>query len=106
VEVTQEALPQGGVVVHVEGELDMLTSGSLEEALAEAEPEDRVVIDLTECTFIDSSAVRVLVAAARDAGDSGRKVALVAQDPGILRVLEIAAVDTILPVHHTLDSAL
>jgi anti-anti-sigma factor len=106
VEVTRETLPEGGVVVHVDGELDLATVTSLEEALAEAEPEDRLVIDLAECTFIDSSAVRVLVAAARDAGDSGRTVALVAHDPGILRVLEIAAVDTMLPVHDTLDSAL
>lgn len=104
--MTRETLPEGGVVVRVEGELDLATSGGFEDAIAEAEPGARLVIDLTECTFLDSSAVRVLVATARAADASGRTVSLVAQDPGILRVLEIAAVDTMLPVHDTLDSAL
>jgi anti-anti-sigma factor len=106
VEVTRETLPEGPVVVRVEGELDMATSGSFEEAIAEAGPGARLVIDLTECTFLDSSAVRVLVETARSMEQSNGKVSLVARDPGILRVLEIAAVDTMFPVHDTLDAAI
>jgi anti-anti-sigma factor len=106
VEVTREALPEGAVVVRVEGELDMATSGDFEEAIGDGDPVDRLVIDLTDCTFLDSSAVRVLVETARAMEASGGKVSLVVQDPGILRVLEIAAVDTMLPVHDTLDAAL
>jgi anti-anti-sigma factor len=106
VEVTREALPDGPVVVRVEGELDMATSGDFEEAVAEHESGERLVIDLTECTFLDSSAVRVLVETARTIEQSGGKVSLVARDPGLLRVLEIAAVDTMLAVHDTLDEAL
>jgi anti-anti-sigma factor len=100
-------LQDGVVVVRVEGELDMATSGRFEEALgAPPAPGGRLVIDLTECTFLDSSAVRLLVGAARAADESGGRVSLVARDPGILRVLEIAAVDTMLPVHDSLDLAL
>jgi stage II sporulation protein AA (anti-sigma F factor antagonist) len=107
VEVTVETLPDGGVVVvHVEGDLDMATSPDLEGALEAADPGTRIVVDLTECTFLDSSAVRVLVSAVRTAETTNGNVALVARDPGILRVLEIAAVDTMLPVHDTLESAL
>jgi anti-anti-sigma factor len=106
VEVTKETLPEGSVVVRVEGELDMATSGDFEETIGDAEPGSRLVIDLTECTFLDSSAVRVLVATARAAHESNGSVSIVAGDPGILRVLEIAAVDTMLPVHDTLDAAL
>jgi anti-sigma B factor antagonist len=106
VEVTRETLPEGPVVIRVEGELDMATSGNFEEAIAQAEPGARLVIDLTECTFLDSSAVRVLMETARSMERSNGVVSLVARDPGILRVLEIAAVDTMLPVHATLDAAL
>jgi anti-anti-sigma factor len=106
VEVTREALPQGGVVLHVEGELDMATSAGFEAAIGVDEVTDRLIIDLTECTFLDSSAVRVLVATARAAEESGRAVSLVAHDPGIVRILEIAAVDKMVPVHATLESAL
>jgi anti-sigma B factor antagonist len=106
VEVTRETLPEGAAVIRVEGELDMATSESFEVALAKSEPGQRLVVDLSECTFLDSSAVRLLVGAARDAGESNGRVSLVVRDPGIRRVLEIAAVDTILPVHETLGAAL
>jgi len=102
--VTTETLADGAIVVRVEGELDLATSGALEEAL-DAANGGRLVIDLGGCTFVDSSAVRVLVSAARSAEESGRTVSLVARDPGILRVLEIAAVDTMLPVHSSVDEA-
>ena len=104
--MTRETLQDGVVVVRVEGELDMATSDRFEEALGAAPPPGQLVIDLTECTFLDSSAVRLLVGAARAADESGGRVSLVARDPGILRVLEIAAVDTMLPVHDSVDSAL
>lgn len=106
IEVTLEPLPDGGVVVRVEGELDMATSPNLEKALESADKDGRVVIDLTGCTFLDSSAVRVLLATARTTETANGRVALVARDPGILRVLEIAAVKTLLPVHESLESAL
>lgn len=104
--MTRETLSGGAVVVRVEGELDMATSGDLEQAITEAESGTHLVIDLTECTFLDSSAVRVLVEGARTSERSNGRVSIVARDPGIVRVLEISAVDTMLPVHDTLDAAL
>lgn len=104
--VTPEELPGGGAVVHVEGELDMATAPRLEEALVETGFGQRVVIDLTQCTFVDSSALRLLVAAIRDSEAAGGRLEIVAPDPGILKVLEISGVDTMLPVHPTLDDAL
>jgi anti-anti-sigma factor len=106
VDVTRETLPEGAVLVRVEGELDMATSGDFEDAIGEAQPGAQLVIDLSECTFLDSSAVRVLVDTARAVEQANGKVSVVVRDPGILRVLEIAAVDTMLPVHDTLDAAL
>jgi anti-sigma B factor antagonist len=105
-EVTVEPLAGGGTVVQIEGDLDLATSSGLSEALAGTDSSSRIVIDLSECTFLDSSALRVLVAAARTTQEAGGEIALVAKDAAILRVLEIAAVDTLLPVHETLESAL
>ena len=64
-----------------------------------------MVVDLSGCTFFDSSALRVLVQRARAAATAGGTIALVTTDPGILRVLEIATTDALLPVHDTLESA-
>jgi anti-sigma B factor antagonist len=104
--VTRQTLPGGAIVVRVEGELDLATSEQLEDALGASDPAGHVVIDLSECTFVDSSAVRLFVEAARAAQEADGKVSLVTRDPGILRVLEIAAVDTMLPVHDSVDDAL
>ena len=93
------------MVVRVDGDLDMATSPELEEALEGADASKRIVIDLSGCTFLDSSAVRVLIALARTAQSAGGDIALVTRDPGILRVLEIASVDMLLPVHETVELA-
>ena len=45
----------GRVVVGVAGEIDVATAPELERALADAGAEKRVVLDLSECQFIDSS---------------------------------------------------
>lgn len=86
-------------VVHVDGELDMAGAEAFEEALAEAAESRHVVVDLGGCTFIDSTGVRAISAAARDAD----RVSIVASDPGIVRVLEITALDTMVAVHASLD---
>jgi anti-sigma B factor antagonist len=104
--VTRQTLPGGAVVVRVEGELDLATTETFEDALGTPDPGGTTVIDLTECTFIDSSAVRLFVEAARAAQKTQGTVSLVASDPGIRRVLEIAAVDTMLPVHDSVEAAI
>lgn len=101
-----EEAPGGTSVVQVDGELDMATAGALETALQQVGAAKDTVLDLTACTFLDSSAVRVLVASARATEEAGGSLALVASSPAIVRVLEISAVDTMVPLHATLDDAL
>jgi anti-sigma B factor antagonist len=105
-EVTVEELPRGGTLVRVGGELDLATTPELERALADVDSTQPLVIDLTGCSFLDSSAVRVLLTTAKRAETGGGGAAVVAPDPGIRRALEIAGVATILPIHTSLASAL
>jgi len=105
-EVDVQASFDGSVtVVRVGGDLDMATCPELVEALEGADPGRRTVIDLSGCTFLDSAAVRMLIATAHTAESAGGDVVLVTKDPGILRVLEIASLDTMLQVHETVESA-
>lgn len=89
------------VVARVEGDLDLATVGSFDEALTFAESTSHLVIDLSECTFLDSSGMRAIAAAAT----RHPRVSIVATDPGILRVFEITTLDTVLPVHASLEDA-
>jgi anti-anti-sigma factor len=96
----------GGVVVRVRGDLDMATVPELEQALATIDLAGLRAIDLSDCEFIDSAAVRLLTVTGREVAEQGGTLAVVATDPGVRRVLEITAVDTVLPVHTSLESAL
>jgi anti-anti-sigma factor len=63
--------------IHVAGRLDLATLPQLRQALREAVLHDRlVVLDLRDLTFIDSSAVHVILAAAGRAGLEGRRLML------------------------------
>ena len=52
----------------------------------------RVVLDLRELEFIDSSGLRTLLTARRRAEQAGAEFSLVAGHPGLERTLEIAGV--------------
>ena len=103
-DVRSEIAPGGAHVVHVSGELDLATAPLLEEALADVSGE-KLVIDLSGCTFLDSAGIRTLVAATRDRSGA-RRLRIVTADPGIVRLLEITGVDTLTHVHPSVDAAL
>lgn len=93
-------------VVRVRGELDLATTPDFERAVEHAAFPGRLVIDLSHCTFVDSAAVRSLLGIARAQQDAGGSATVVADQPGILRVLDIAAVDKVVPIRPTIDAAL
>jgi anti-anti-sigma factor len=86
------------VTVALAGEIDLANAGALAEALAqviEAKP-PAVIIDLTQLSFLDSSGIRCLVIAAREASAVGSHVIVRRPSPTILRTLEICGVDELL----------
>jgi anti-sigma B factor antagonist len=96
----------GAALVQVTGELDLATSGELEAALERMPAAGRIVIDLTDCDFLDSSGVRVLLAGATRSEAQGGRVVVVAPDPRIRRVLELTGVEDKLTVRETRAAAL
>ena len=87
--------PRGDAVVVIPtGELDLATAPALEKALADAFDGDsaRVVLDLRELEFIDSSGLRTLLTARRRSDAAHAQFSLVAGHRGLERTLEIAGV--------------
>ena len=99
----QDDLP----IVGVTGEIDVATAPSLREHLAahEAADESVVVVDLTGVTFLDSTALGVLVGAYRRLTDAGGTLRLVVIEPRILKVLEITDLTSVFPIFDTVDAA-
>lgn len=88
----------GSLALVVQGELDIATSPLLDEALTRARATDAasIVVDLLAVTFIDSTALHVLI---RHAGTaSGRaRVLLTKGSPQTQRVFELSGVLESLP---------
>jgi anti-sigma B factor antagonist len=97
----------GATVVHLAGELDLYNAHEVREALIACTEEgpDRLVVDLGEVKFIDSTALGVLIEARTRMAN--RKGFLLAA-PGLetRRALEISGLDKHFAVHDSIDDAL
>jgi anti-sigma B factor antagonist len=90
--VRTEQRGEAAVVIPT-GELDLATAPALDGALSRAfEAYGRVVLDLRELEFIDSSGLRTLLTARKRADEAGASFSLVAGHRGLERTLEIAGV--------------
>jgi anti-sigma B factor antagonist len=92
----------------VSGELDLASVGKLEAKIEQALAPDPapLLIDFTDCGFIDSTVLSVLVGLRRRLGDSVRpRFAIVAQDQP-LGVLRLTQLDREMPVCLNLAEAL
>jgi anti-sigma B factor antagonist len=99
------------VVLVAGGELDHHASPRLRTCIAEHvhAGRRRVVVDLSAVTFIDSTAIGVLVgAAARLQESGGGSVAAVCADDNerVLRIFEIAGVESVITLYPSREEAL
>lgn len=97
----------GSVVVHLAGELDLYNAHEVRDALLEccAENPNRLVVDLSGVTFIDSTALGVLIEA-RTKLANRRGFLLAAPGLETRRALEVSGLDRHFAVHDSLDAAL
>jgi anti-anti-sigma factor len=80
-------------VVSVRGEVDIATAPMLSQLLHSAlESHEQLVLDLSEVSFIDSTGIGVLVAAARAADADGGGFTIREPSRNVLRVLELSGV--------------
>ena len=95
-------------LVSVSGELDLYTAERVRSGIDEADAvgADTVVIDLSEISFIDSTALGVLVQESKRLEGRGHSLVLVTNDPRTRRVLEVTGLDRVLSTYATLHDAL
>jgi anti-sigma B factor antagonist len=77
------------VVVRIRGDLDMSTTDALTDALTEAAAGGDVLAELTDVTFMDSSALSAIVSSARKVAAAGGRLTLGQRSSVVDRVLEI-----------------
>jgi len=105
--ILQRELDKRTSVISIDGELDLSTAPRLKWMLIETlqAGHSRLVVDLSLATFMDSTALGVLVGVKRSL-DAGARLAIVCTRPEVLKIFELSGLDGAFAIFPTLDEAL
>lgn len=103
-------IDEGIRAIAVRGELDLSTAPELEGPLEQAvsSGDASVLIDLSECEFIDSTGIALIVRAWQrlDGDGDGKRVVICSDNDQVRRVLEVTGLQLSIPIHGSRDEAL
>ena len=85
------------MIVSAEGELDAYAAPELE-ALLEAANGKRLVVDLGRASFLDSTALGIVVKAVREVSERGGEARVVLPSGTARRIFELTTLDRVLPI--------
>ncbi|MGZ8693315.1 MAG: STAS domain-containing protein [Gaiellaceae bacterium] len=88
----------GATVVAVAGELDLYRIPALTEALHSVPCTGRVVVDLREVTFLDSTTLALFVRAHRRLQEAGRELILWVGKQTPMRAFTVTGIDRVLAI--------
>lgn len=100
--------PTGVLILTAEGELDLHARAAFARELlaARGRGATTLVVDIRDVSFLDSTAVGLLTAAARGAAVDDGRVIVVTDSPHARRVFELTGLTRLVEVHRTLHGAL
>lgn len=98
----------GGHALNVAGELDQATVPELKRVLGEAldSRNGAVFVDLSDCEFIDSTGLSLLVQAQRRLTEDHRGFAICCPKPEVKRLLELTGIDEAVGMFDTREEAI
>jgi anti-sigma B factor antagonist len=108
IERISDGVPAGTVLVALAGELDLSSGADLraEVDAAAQEGASRLVLDLSDTEFMDSSMLKELLRANAELSGAGAQVVLVAPRPPVARLLELTRTAELFTIAPDRSSAL
>ena len=105
--ITEHPIDGERHVLAVRGEIDLFTAPELKQVLAESIEGGRIriIVDLTDTTFLDSTALGVLIGAVKRLRSRDGALAIVNIDDNIAKTFEITGLDQIFTIMPTRDEA-
>jgi anti-anti-sigma factor len=105
--ITDELLSDGVCKINLAGRMDLEGVEQIEKTFAEmtAPPRMRIVVDLTNVSYISSIGIRALVMSANAMSHRGGKLVLLAPQPNVARVLSVTSIDQIISACDDLETA-
>jgi anti-sigma B factor antagonist len=106
--IQDEEINETTHVIELGGEVDLYTAPDLKERLLGViqDGKKRIIVDLSQTTFIDSTTLGVLIGAVRRLRPTGGSLALVCTDENIRKIFEITGLDRVFPIATTREEAL
>jgi anti-sigma B factor antagonist len=97
---------KGMWIVTLSGEVDLHTGNDFKKAILEGidSGHKQVVVDFSRATFIDSTALGILVGAVKRLNPHGGKLHVIVNTPNIRKIFEITALDRVLDLHENMES--
>jgi anti-sigma B factor antagonist len=91
-------------IVAVAGEIDVATAPQLRECLHRVIGlgDPVILLDLLDVTFLDSTALGVLVGALKRCRELGGELHIVVADPRIMKIFEITGLTKVFPIAESL----
>jgi anti-sigma B factor antagonist len=106
-ELHEETVEQRTRVIAVSGELDMAAAPAFEQKLLDCvSGEEPVILDLSDVTFMDSTAIGALISVRKKANMSRGRFALVCKPGDIRRMIEITGLDQAFDVVDSREEAM
>ena len=100
--------PNGAAVIALAGRLDLLTAADTKRRIAEAVAagHPRVVIDLADVTFMDSSGLSALVSGLKAARQAGGDLRIARPTAQVTSILKLTMLDRVLQPFGSVEEAL
>ncbi|WP_193607247.1 STAS domain-containing protein [Nocardioides lijunqiniae] len=107
IEFAVETRDDGIGVVTPQGRLNMVSARRLKEILAElvGGGTHRIVVDLGETTFLDSSGLGALIGGLKSARQAGGDLRIARVSPAVMTVFELTNLDRVLRARDSVDGA-
>jgi anti-anti-sigma factor len=87
------------------GEIDAYTEPAFRQQLSDAVRARPLIIDMTEVSFFDCSALKAILATDRRCRDQGSALAVAGLRPGAQQICRLARVGEVVPLCHTIQEA-
>ncbi|MDQ2638678.1 MAG: STAS domain-containing protein [Actinomycetota bacterium] len=94
-------------LIEVGGEVDVYTAPKLREAIAASidAGRTRLIIDVQQVAFLDSTGLGVLVGALKRVRSEGGSLDIVCTQERIAKIFEITGLDKVFGLHQSVDAA-
>ena len=94
------------VLVRLKGEVDLSWSQQVRKTILDAlGSSNKVGVELSEVSYIDSSGIAALVEGFQNARGKNQQFGLVAVSKSVMAVLQLARLDRVFPIFPDLDTA-